>query len=135
MEVRQHISAAASYGVDRSRCRRIIMVIPLSTCTCRLGLIDVSGLAVSTTDRVLPPTFKESQTAHARQFEDDEDIPEDEAQAEPVKILSKEAEFDTIMVWGHDRLPSADDNFVKGMEEWIAFAKAVCNPLSWPGIA
>jgi Ribonuclease H2 non-catalytic subunit (Ylr154p-like) len=41
-------------------------------------------------------------------------------------MLKEEAVFDTITVWGHDRLPAADDNFVKGLEEWISFAEAVC---------
>lgn len=29
------------------------------------------------------------------------------------------------MVWGHDALPAGDDPFVKGVEEWIAFAEMV----------
>jgi len=42
-----------------------------------------------------------------------------------VKLLKEEATFDMITIWGHDRLPAADDNFVKGIDEWIAFAEAV----------
>jgi ribonuclease H2 subunit C len=30
------------------------------------------------------------------------------------------------MVWGHEELPAADDAFVKGAEEWLKMAEAVC---------
>lgn len=83
------------------------------------------GLAVIKTDQVLPETVKQPQEAALGQFADDEDAAENDAQAEPVKILKEAANFDMITVWGHDRLPAVDDNFVKGIEEWIAFAEAI----------
>lgn len=128
MQARQPISVAASYEVDRSISQRIIMVL-LPNCTCRILLIEMLGVAVIKTDQVLPPTSKQGQTTHRRQSEDDEDdedMSEEEVQADPVKILKEEAKFDMVTVWGHDRLPAADDNFIKGIEEWIAFAEAVC---------
>jgi hypothetical protein len=70
------------------------------------------------------------QTAQSRQLhedEDDTDLSDGEKHAEVVKILKEEARFDTITVWGHDRLPATDDIFVKGIDEWIAFAEAVRN--------
>lgn len=45
---------------------------------------------------------------------------------EPVKVLEKQATFQEFVVWGHEVLPTADDPFIKGVEEWIQFAEAVC---------
>jgi ribonuclease H2 subunit C len=55
--------------------------------------------------------------------DDEDDEPADKP--EPVKILQSNASFSEITVWGHDMLPAADDPFVKGIEEWIAFAEAI----------
>lgn len=77
----------------------------------------------------MPVASDEAQTTlHKQPYEgeDEEDMPEYESQAEPVMILKEEANFDAITVWGHDRLPAADDSFLKGIEEWVAFAEAVC---------
>lgn len=41
-------------------------------------------------------------------------------------ILEEKARFAELIVWGHDELPGKGDVFVKGVEEWIAFAEAVC---------
>jgi Ribonuclease H2 non-catalytic subunit (Ylr154p-like) len=68
---------------------------------------------------------KEAQSTQATHMDDGNDMAEDGEEPESVKILKEEAKFDEIMVWGHDRLPAADDTFVKGIEEWIAFAEAV----------
>lgn len=53
----------------------------------------------------------------------EDDDPDDTP--EPVKILQSTATFDEITIWGHDMLPTADDPFVKGVEEWVAFAEAI----------
>ena len=42
-----------------------------------------------------------------------------------VKTTECLAEFDEIVVWGHDQVPGEDDEYARGMEEWIAFAEAV----------
>jgi Ribonuclease H2 non-catalytic subunit (Ylr154p-like) len=78
----------------------------------------------------MPSTSKASQILHQANSED-ESGPEDDEQREPVKILKEEAKFDEVTVWGHDRLPAVDDSFVKGIEEWIMFAAAVCICLHW----
>ncbi|KAF7512966.1 hypothetical protein GJ744_011232 [Endocarpon pusillum] len=84
------------------------------------------GLTVIRTDETLPVASDEAQTTlHKQPYEDEEDMLEYESQAEPVKILKEEANFDAITVWGHDRLPAADDSFLKGIEEWVAFAEAI----------
>jgi len=61
-------------------------------------------------------------------FDDgDEDLVESEEEEvpEPVKIMDTVSTFDEIVVWGHDQLPAADDTFVRGVEEWMAFAEAI----------
>lgn len=57
---------------------------------------------------------------------DSESTNEEGEQDEPVKVLQKQATFGEYMVWGHEMIPAADDTFVKGVEEWVKFAEAVC---------
>lgn len=45
---------------------------------------------------------------------------------EQVKILEEQGGFDEVVVWGHEAVPAADDPFVKGVEEWVRLAEAVC---------
>ena len=69
---------------------------------------------------MLPPTQRQ-----------DSEGAEHEAEAEePVKILEIQGTFDEFVVWGHEALPAADDTFVKGVEEWLQFANAVCSVAS-----
>lgn len=75
------------------------------------------GVVATPTDRVLPAT----QRAESDGAEDVEAEPE-----EPVKIMEMQSTFDEFVVWGHEALPAADDTFVKGVEEWLQFADAVC---------
>ena len=44
---------------------------------------------------------------------------------EPIKLLKEKSRFDSLTVWGHDKLPEADDPFVKGIEEWTRLARAI----------
>jgi len=48
------------------------------------------------------------------------------AEDEPVKILEEQASFDEVVLWGHESTPDETDPYVKGIEEWIAFAETVC---------
>jgi ribonuclease H2 subunit C len=57
---------------------------------------------------------------------DDDEVVEVEPE-EPVKILEINGTFEDLVVWGHEALPAADDTFVKGVEEWLQFAEAVCS--------
>lgn len=41
-------------------------------------------------------------------------------------IMEQHATFSDVMVWDHEAVPGGDDVYVKGMEEWIDFAEAVC---------
>lgn len=95
------------------------------TSTCRAQLIEGSGLAISMTEEMLPTASKESQTKNLGELDEGGEEFEDEPQDEPVKILKEAANFDEITIWGHDSLPSIDDAFIKGIEEWIGFAEAV----------
>lgn len=56
------------------------------------------------------------------QEEDEEEEPE---LPEAIKVVEHVSSFDNITVWGYDHLPAADDSFVKGIEEWTAFAEAI----------
>lgn len=60
-----------------------------------------------------------------RRMEEDEEEEEDEEDALAVGTLEEIAEFEEVIVWDHEAIPSGDDAFVKGMEEWIRFAEVV----------
>ncbi|EHK96376.1 hypothetical protein M7I_7923 [Glarea lozoyensis 74030] len=72
------------------------------------------GVVLSTTDKILPkPQSKEHDE-------------EDEEEFNEVKVVDEEATFDEFMVWGHEALPEEmADPYVRGMEEWIDFAKTI----------
>jgi ribonuclease H2 subunit C len=74
------------------------------------------GMVVSSTERVLPKASASSQQGDE---EDAEEAPE-------VKAMEEQADFDEIMVWGHEALPDETmDPYVRGVDEWIAFAEQV----------
>lgn len=79
-------------------------------------LTTTSGTVLTPTDRVIP-----CQKDGNGSTEDDV-----EAEQDPVKILEKQNTFDEFMVWGHESIPAADDPYVKGVEEWLKLAEAVC---------
>lgn len=53
--------------------------------------------------------------------EDDEDENED------VKTLEEVAEFQEVVVWGHEDVPGDDDTFVRGIGEWLSFTHSIHN--------
>jgi hypothetical protein len=60
----------------------------------------------------------------AEDDEDAEEVPE-------VKVMEEQSEFGDMIVWGHEALPDdMADPYVRGVEEWVAFAEQVC----WVGI-
>jgi ribonuclease H2 subunit C len=70
----------------------------------------------------------------ARKDEDDEDVIEE-------SIMEEKADFADIMVWGHEASPDeATDPYLRGIQEWIAFAEVVssllppCRPCSLPAM-
>lgn len=57
---------------------------------------------------------------------DDLDDKEDEEMSIEARKLVEEAEFEEIVVWGHEVLPAdLDDVYIKGIKEWIKFAEQV----------
>ena len=73
------------------------------------------GLVLKATDKTIIEPVQPAE-------DDDEEEPE---LPEPVKVVDEVSTFDEMIVWGHDQVPAADDSFVKGIEEWIAFAEAI----------
>ena len=75
------------------------------------------GVVISSTDRILPKPAQDP----TEDEEDSEEVPE-------VMVMEEQSEFEDIMVWGHEALPDdTADPYVKGIEEWIAFAEQVCS--------
>lgn len=56
---------------------------------------------------------------------------EDEGDDEPVtKVVVQEGSFDKIVVWRHDERPDGiEDQYIRGISEWIGMAKAVSSTL------
>jgi ribonuclease H2 subunit C len=79
------------------------------------------------TERSLPqgPQETGSKSASTLNDDSDDDVQCLDDEPEPVKVLESMAEFKDVVVWGHDQMPGHDDDFVKGVEEWIAFGDAI----------
>lgn len=74
------------------------------------------GVILSSTDQKL---LQEPQAS-------EEEEEEEKEQPEEIEILEGQAEFDEVMVWGHEALPDeSTDPYVRGVGEWIAFAEQV----------
>lgn len=89
------------------------------------------GVVVTATDRILPPSCPSSQPQKQDQqdVDDEEDEGGEEKEGE-VKILEEHAEFEDLMVWGHEAVVDAsEDCYVRGVEEWIGFAESVSFPV------
>lgn len=56
-------------------------------------------------------------------MDDDENVAPKEVET---LIMDHTATFDHVMVWDHEAVPDGEDVYVKGIEEWIGFAEAVC---------
>ena len=80
-----------------------------------------TGVVVEKSDRILPRTTQEAPSA-----EEDEEAEEANEVEDDVKILPQIATFDRFMVWGHESTPTdVEDPYIKGVDEWMAFAQAV----------
>ncbi|KAK5731200.1 hypothetical protein LTR15_001139 [Elasticomyces elasticus] len=85
------------------------------------------GVLLQKTDRYAQPNADTQQGASRRTPLDEEDdlneaLDDDEGE---VKVMEQKAVFDEVVVWGHEVLPEDGDEYVKGIEEWIAFAEAM----------
>lgn len=87
------------------------------------------GVVLSATDRTLP----QKNDTHGRAIDSRDEEGEGDEDAEPVKVLEETASFDEVVVWGHEAVPESDDPYVRGVEEWVAFAEAVGLGCCWGG--
>lgn len=70
---------------------------------------------------------KENIEGGKKRIEDEEEEEEEDGKEDQMVVgtLEEVAEFEEVIVWDHEAIPSGDDAFVKGMEEWIRFAEVV----------
>ena len=80
------------------------------------------------TKQTLPKTSNAATSDSVCAIEEEED-----ESAEEVRIMEECASFDEIMIWGHEALPDEmTDPYIKGVNEWIAFAEKVSSGnISW----
>lgn len=81
------------------------------------------GVVLEKTDKLLPQ--KPPTADELRQIEEDDEMEVEAEKPAEVRVMDEKAQFDELVVWGHELLPEGDDVYVKGVEEWIAFAEAV----------
>ncbi|KAL2070482.1 hypothetical protein VTL71DRAFT_13508 [Oculimacula yallundae] len=75
------------------------------------------GVVVEKTERVL----QQPRTAPVAEEEDGEEEEDVE-----IKIMEEQAGFEEIIVWGHEVMPDGmADPYVRGVEDWIAFAESI----------
>ncbi|KAI7003017.1 hypothetical protein KC355_g9451 [Hortaea werneckii] len=69
------------------------------------------------------------QKGHEATAENSEEAGEDgnmQPSATPVRMLETKGTFDALTIWGHEHAPlgEEDDEFARGIGEWIGFAEA-----------
>lgn len=74
---------------------------------------------------ILQKDGKTAQAAGDVEVRGEEGEEDEEAEAEAGRTMEVRGTFDSVMVWGHDMMPADEDEYVKGVEEWIGFAEAV----------
>ena len=88
------------------------------------------GLILEKTDKALSQQQNGAAMAdRLRRMEEGEDDEDGETETEKsveVKTMDQKAKFEEVVVWGHELVPEEDDDYVKGVQEWISFAEAVC---------
>ncbi|KAK4544852.1 hypothetical protein LTR36_003756 [Oleoguttula mirabilis] len=86
------------------------------------------GYVLAKTDNLVPQKPAQKPHAHVNLFESEDRIEDelDEDKPVEVKMMEQKGCFDQIMVWEHEVEPEAGDEYIKGVEEWVAFAEAVC---------
>ncbi|KAI0516864.1 ribonuclease H2, subunit C [Xylaria bambusicola] len=80
---------------------------------------------------VVEKTDAKPQTSTTPQEMMDEDVEVIESPDEQLEVgtMRGKAAFDELMIWGHESTSdSTVDPFVRGMEEWIAFAEEIHSP-------
>lgn len=77
----------------------------------------------------LPESYKgvvveKSDKIESRRPEEDEDMEDAEPQPE-LGAMDVKAEFDEIVIWGHESTADSSDPYVRSIEEWLAVAEQV----------
>lgn len=76
---------------------------------------------LSQSERVLEDASAKDQNDGVLEGEDEE---------EKVVVVEELADFEEIVVWGHEARPDdLADPYVRGVEEWISFAEQVSDDL------
>jgi ribonuclease H2 subunit C len=84
------------------------------------------GVVLQSTERVLEP--KGEQGEQGEQGEEGEQgvEGEDEETAEPeIKVMEEIAEFEEIIVWGHETVVDETDGYVRGVGEWLSWCDSI----------
>ena len=77
---------------------------------------------------------QQAQRLSAPQDDEVDDGAENEGDSEEARVHLRSSTFDELIVWGHEVVPDDLENpYVKGVEEWMAFAQAVSTALPQPG--
>lgn len=97
----------------------------------------VLGVVLQLTDETIPSSAGEqdclvTSKSHANDYRDDgedEEGEEEEEEEEDLKVMEQVASFGDIAVWGHELVPSDEENpYQKAVTEWATFAgKVRCN--------
>lgn len=71
---------------------------------------------------------EKSDKIETRRPEEDEDMEDAEAQPE-LGAMDVKAEFDEMVIWGHEATADSSDPYVRSIEEWLTVAEQVrANP-------
>ncbi|KAK2746068.1 hypothetical protein FQN57_003408 [Myotisia sp. PD_48] len=78
------------------------------------------GVLVTQPDKNAEPANSENSNGQEEQNGADESTKQ-----ACVTMLETKGTFSDVVVWEHEKVPEADDAFVKGLSEWIEFAHAM----------
>lgn len=72
-----------------------------------------------------------------REIPQDEEMKDSEVEELPEAVetapLHGKAQFDKIVIWGHESIAeSSEDPYVRGIEEWVSFAEQVGHVMGIP---
>ncbi|KAI5292990.1 hypothetical protein KEM55_007374, partial [Ascosphaera atra] len=81
------------------------------------------GVVASKSEEKLREGNAQESRANGYYHNDENNSDDGEEEKEPESlILAAEGRFSEFVVWGHEKVPEDDDPYVKGMQEWMAFA-------------
>ncbi|KAH9220140.1 ribonuclease H2, subunit C [Leptodontidium sp. 2 PMI_412] len=84
------------------------------------------GVVVEKTERVVLKVEVGGMKGADGRGEAGDEVEEDGEVEIEVKVLEEQAGFEEIVVWGHEVVPDGmADPYVRGVEDWIAFAEGI----------